>query len=306
MRTHSIRKILICVFLLSIYIPVFAQDDLSALLDSASFQREKISATFKSTRIINLQSNETVHKRTLDFRVAHRFGSMGKSSGGTRHNLYGLDESSDIRVAFEYGITEKLMVGVSRYKFGENYEALGKYRLLEQTNDNHCPIAVTLFGNMAYSDEENALIEFDSVSNGREMLRRLSYCGQVIIARKFSSRLSFELLPTVVHRNFVRHADDDNTIYALGAGGRVKVTRSMAVIVDYLYNLGSFRKIDNDNGYYNTLGLGLEFETGGHVFSVMFTNAAPIMESEFISNTTDSWTNGGFRFSFNISRNFRL
>lgn len=286
--------------------PVFAQDDLSALLDSTLQTRENISATFKSTRIINLQSNETVHKRTLDFRVAHRFGAMGKNSGGNRHNLFGLDESSDIRIAFEYGITEKFTVGVAHHKVEENYELLGKYRLLEQTNDNHIPVAVTLFTNAAYSDEVNPLLNYDSVSTSEQTLRRLSYTAQLIIARKFSSRLSMVLVPTVVHRNFVTNGSDENTVYAIGIGGRMKITHSTALIVDYMYNLGSYRAINNNNGYYNTLGAGVEFETGGHVFSMMFTNAAAIIESQYVTHTMETWTKGGFRFSFNISRTFRL
>ncbi len=288
------------------YTTAIAQDDLSALLDSTTNQRENISATFKSSRIINMQSNETVHLHTLDFRVSHRFGSIGKASGGNRHNFYGIDESTDIRVAFEYGITERLTVGAGRHKFNENYEVLGKFRLLEQTNDNHIPVAVTIFSNASYSDEENSLFNKDTVSASTENLRRLSYTTQIIIARKFSSRFSFELVPTIVHRNFVFNTQDDNTIYALGAGGRIKVTRSMAIIADYIYNFSELRKVNNDNGYYNALGAGVEFETGGHVFSLMFTNAEAIIESEYVSNTKKSWTKGGFRFSFNISRNFRL
>jgi Membrane bound beta barrel domain (DUF5777) len=245
-----------------------AQDDLSALLDSATNQRENISATFKSSRIINVQTNETVSLHTLDFRVAHRFGSIGKASGGNRHNLYGIDESSDIRVAFEYGITERLTIGVARHKYNENYEVLGKFRLLEQTNDDHIPVAVTIFSNAAYSDDQNPLFNSDTVSSSTENLRRLSYTTQIIIARKFSPGLSLQILPTVVHHNFVFNPNDDNTIYALGVGGRIKVTRSMAIIADYMYNFSELRKINNDNGYYNALGAGVEFETGGHVFSL--------------------------------------
>jgi hypothetical protein len=306
LRRSMLRYFLAAFSFLYITSSAFAQDDLSALLDSASVQRENVSATFKSTRIINIQSNETVHKRTLDFRVAHRFGSIGKASGGNRHNFFGIDESSDIRVAFEYGITEQLTVGGARYKFDENYEALAKYRIIEQTNDNHSPVAVTAFGNVAYSGEDNPLFDFDTVSTATQQLRRISYSLQVILARKFSSRFSFELVPTMIHRNFVEFQGDDNTTFALACGGRIKVTRSMAVIADYVFNLGEFREINNDNGFYNTLGAGLEFETGGHVFSVMFTNAEAILESEFVTNTTRSWADGGFRFSFNISRNFKL
>lgn len=300
------KSFLLSFLLLYIYSPLLAQDDLSALLDSTSFQRENVSATFKSTRIINLQSNETVHKRTLDFRVSHRFGSIGKSSGGNRHNLWGFDEASDIRIAFEYGITERFTIGVAHHKMEENYEVLGKMRLLEQTNDNHMPFAITAFANATYSDEENPLFNFDTASTSTETIRRLVYTAQVIIAKKFSPRFSLELVPTLIHRNFVSHLDDENTIYAIGVGGRIKITHSMALIADYMCNLGSYRKINNDNGLYNALGAGVEFETGGHVFSLMFTNAEAIIESGYTSKTTNSWSKGGFRFSFNISRNFRL
>lgn len=299
------KKLLLLIALSILAIPVFSQDDLGSILDTV-VPREKIAATFKSTRIINLQTNETVHRRTLDFRVAHRFGAVGAGSGGSIHNLYGLDNSSDIRIAFEYGITDELMVGVSRTKHNEDYEGLVKYRLLQQTNDNHIPLAITLFGNMVYSGRVNPGFTYDDPSPTTEHMRRISYALQAIIARKFSSRISFELIPTMVHRNFVENPEDDNNIFAIGAGGRIKVTRGMAIIADYIYNFSDLRKPGNDNGYYNALGAGLEFETGGHVFSIMFTNAEYILEHEFIADTRSSWTNGGFRFSFNISRNFKV
>ncbi len=299
------KKIFLFLIALFTAIPVFSQDDLSAILDSVS-PREKISATFKSTRVINVQSNETVHRRTLDFRIGHRFGAVGEGSGGSIHNLYGLDNSSDIRIAFEYGITDEITVGFSRCKHNENYEALAKYRLIQQTNDDHIPLAITLFGNIIYSGKENPNLSYDNPGTATENLRKMSYTFQAILARKFSSKFSFELLPTMVHRNFVENTDDDNNLFAIGAAGRMKITRSTAFIADYIYNFSSLRKINNDNGYYNALGIGMEFETGGHVFSIMFTNAEYIPEHEFIAETKSSWAKGGFRFSFNISRNFKV
>jgi hypothetical protein len=299
------KKICFYILFIAICNSAVAQDDLSALLDSTP-QREFVSATFKTTRIINIQSNETVHKRTLDFRVAHRFGAIGKQSGGSMHNFYGIDASTDIRIAFEYGITDRLTAGAARHKHFENYEGLIKYRLIRQTNDDFIPVAVTLFGNAAYSARENELIEADHASAAKKNLRRLTYSAQVIIARKFSSRFSAEIIPVLIHRNFIVNSADDNNIFALGAAARLKVTRSMALIADYVYNFNSLRQPGNDNGFYNPFGAGMEFETGGHVFSVMFTNAEAILENEFIPETMSSWADGGFRFSFNISRNFRM
>ena len=288
----------------------FAQEDISKLLNELPASRQKVTATFKTTRIINVQSNETVHKRTLDFRVAHRFGAIGKNSGGSSHNLYGFDNSSDIRIAFEYGITDALTVGVSRSKYQENLEGLIKYRLIQQTTDNKIPVAITLFGNMAYTpkDDRTGVFKKAGESNAarNQQLRRITYSAQAIIARKFSSRLSLELIPTIIHRNFILNPLDDNTIIALGGAGRIRITKSMAMVADYVYNFSGLRNVDNKNGFYNPLGAGVEFETGGHVFSLMFTNATGIIENEFIPNTTDTWTKGGFKFSFNISRNFSI
>ena len=282
-------------------------DDLSLLLKDTN---EKVMATFKTTRIINMQSVETVHKRTLDFRVTHRFGAVGNSSGGNSHNLYGFDNSTDIRIAFEYGISDALTLGLSRSKMDENLEGLIKYRVLQQTTNNHIPLAITLFGSMAYTpkNDDDGKFKVTGEPNAavRQQLRRITYTAQAIIARKFSSRLSIELAPTYIHRNFVLNPSDDNSLFAMGVAGRIKITRSMALVGDYVYNFSGLRSVNNNKGFYNPLGAGIEIETGGHVFSIMLTNAAGIIESEFIPNTTDTWTKAGFRFSFNISRNFRM
>ncbi|MEO5570579.1 MAG: DUF5777 family beta-barrel protein [Bacteroidia bacterium] len=290
-------------FLLSGFIAqqVSAQDDLMKMaLENTDSTKSKIISTFKTTKLISAQTNETVHKRTLDFRIGHLFGNVGEESNGGYHTLYGLDASNDIRISFEYGITDRLTVGVSRCKRLENLEGLVKYRIFEQTTDNKMPLAVTVFANSAIStveNRENAVYP--------KTVDRLSYTLQLILARKFSSHFSFELLPTLVHRNYVFDANDNNDILALGAGGRLKITRSTSLVADYFYNFDPLRK--PNNGYwYNPLGIGFEIETGGHVFTIMFTNAVGILENDFIPNTTDTWSKAGFKFSFNISRNFRL
>lgn len=304
------KKIYTLTLLCLIVVSAKAQDDIAKLLNDAPPPNQKVAATFKTTRIINIQSNETVHKKSLDFRVGHRFGAVGKGSGGNKHNLFGFDNSTDIRIAFEYGISDALTVGLSRSKREENLEGLLKYRLLQQTTENKIPVSLTFFGSAAYTPKSDNTGIFtkagESNAKIRQQIRRITYVSQLIIARKFSSGFSFELVPTYIHRNFVLNPVDDNGIFALGAAGRIKITKGMAIVADYTYNFSELRKINNDNNLYNALGAGIELETGGHVFSIMWTNAAGIIESEFIPNTTDSWTKGGFRFSFNISRNFSL
>lgn len=283
-------------------LPALAQEDLLKMaIENTKSPDNKVSATFKTTKLINAQTNETVHKRTLDFRVGHRFGNVGKESFGGVHTLYGLDAAADIRIAFEYGITDQLTAGISRSKRQENIEGLVKYRILQQSTGSDMPLSVTVFANAAISPVSNT-----EIISYRQTADRLSYTAQLILSRKITDRISVMLLPTMSHRNFVFYLYDTHDLFALGAGGRFRFTKSSSVLIDYFYNFDEARKPDNVFGYFNPLGAGFEIETGGHVFTIMFTNASGIIENDFIPYTTDSWTKGGFKFSFNISRNFRL
>jgi len=291
------------IFILLVYsLAASAQDSLMALLQSGvSGANEKIIATFKSTKIISAQTNETTKKRNLDFRVGHLFGNMGtKAGGGGSHTLYGLDQSTDIRISFDYGITERLMVSFGRNKRQENLSGAVKFRLLEQTTNNKIPLAITFYGSSAFSPKADP----EEIYTPSE--RRMSYCAQLIIARNFSRSFSFEIIPSFVHRNLIDlrvNPTDKNDLLSLGFGGRMKLTRSFGIIADYFHN---FRDESTGIKMYAPLSLGVEIETGGHVFSIMFTNASGLLENDFIPNTSDSWGDGGSKFSFNISRVFKL
>jgi len=296
-----------------------AQDDLSKLFKDSTSKQEHIPviATFKSPQIINGQSNETIHKQDLLFVVGHRFGDIAGKNGGVS-NFFGLDNSSDILIAFDYGISDKLSVGVGRAKGAANgvntdqkqlFYLNMKYRLVHQTTDDYIPVSVTLFGNGLISAMEK-IETGTSDANFQQFGDRMAYLGQMIITRKFNDRFSLALLPTYVRRNYVPFMDMNN-IFALGIGGRLKVNKTMAVVIDYFYTFRSeesknyFEK-QKDFKFYNPLGIGFEIETGGHVFNVGFTNATAILENQFIPSTSSSWLDGGFRWGFSITRTFSL
>jgi hypothetical protein len=255
-----------------------------------------VTATFKSSKIIDIQTNETNKKGNLDFRVSHLFGNTGKESGGGVHTLYGFDQSNDIRIGFHYGISDKLMVGFSRVKRAETLEGLIKFRLMEQTRNGSNPFALTLFA------QSTVATQADVAGFHSEYSQRSAHTFQVIIARKFSKKFSFEIVPSLVHRSEVLRGDK-NDLLSIGMGLRKKVTGSLSLITDYFYTPSRPDLIIN---HYNALGVGIEIETGGHVFSIMFTNASGILENDYIPNTIDSWGKGGYKFSFNISRTFKL
>ncbi|HEY3371150.1 MAG TPA: DUF5777 family beta-barrel protein [Prolixibacteraceae bacterium] len=313
------RTILILSFFF-IFTSLKAQDDLNKMLDDLVPKKARVpvTATFKSPQIINGQSNETMHQHDLLFVVMHRFGDVAGSFGGIK-TFYGLDNASDILIGFDYGITNRLSLGVGRTKGAPNgintsqrqmFYIKPKYRFIRQSTDDRVPVSVTLFGNGAVSFMEKPSRATPD-ANFQKFSDRLSYVTQAIITRKFSDDLSLALTPTYIHRNFVSFMDMNN-LFALGLGGRMKVSHRMALVADYFL---SFRSKESKNyfleqgkgfRFYNPLGLGLEMETGGHVFNFIFTNSTAILENQFIPSTSSSWTKGGFRWGFSISRTFTL
>src|ERR1035437_346839 len=289
-----LSKLTLLLFIgLTIYNPIKAQEDWRSIISLDSLNTDGYTnATFKTTRLINAQSLETVKANTLDFRISHRFGSV---SDGI-HTLYGLDLASDIRFAFEYGISKQLTIGVSRSRIDENLEGLIKFRLLRQTEDGKVPLAITLFANTALTPKN----DFTPTQDYAVFAHRMSYTYQAIIGRKFSKDFSLQFMPTLVHRNFIANPADKNDLISIGVGGRLKLTKRSAIVIDYFNNVNPMNnKRSSVSGvtYYNPLGIGWEIETGGHVFTIMFSNAAGIIENEFIPNTTESWLKKGFKFS---------
>lgn len=297
-----------CLFF--IFSKTVAQTDLEKELGNMTPVHEKVTATFKSTKLINGHTNETIYKNELDFKVDHRFGDIAGSNGGLSQ-FFGLDNSTDVRIGFEYGFSDRLSIGLARAKGAtavqQLYEGSIKYRLLEQTTDDYIPVAVTLFGSntiaaVKASDDPTSATAYNNVKD------RMNYVSQIIIARKFNSNFSFTLTPSYVHRNFTAFRDQ-NDLFAVGAGGRAKISKRMALVIDYYLpfrNKADKAYLEQTNGvkFYNPLGVGLEIETGGHVFHLNFTNATAIEEMQYLSQTTSSWLKGQYRWGFSIARRF--
>lgn len=295
---------------------ILAQDSLTNMLDKEMNQqlagkKQYTYATFKGTQLVNSRTIETLGKHDLDFRVSHRFGDIGGEFGGEK-SFFGMENSTDVKISFDYGITNRLTAGISRSKGATSvrqlYEGSLKYKLLRQTDDNNMPVTVTAFSSavvssMSSNSKANTPDHFNSFSD------RLSFTNQLLIARKFSDKFSLMVMPTWVHTNYVIN-NDQNNIYAIGIGGRIKLNKRMALIADYYKvfrntaSTNSFKA--NGLNFYNPLGAGIEFETGGHVFDFTFTNSTAILENQFIPYTTTSWRQWRFRWGFNLSRIFSL
>jgi len=274
----------------------YGQDEGESLLDLLGEEEEVTnyaSASFKTTRIINSQSIENVAEGVLDFKISHRFGRVN----GGLSEFFGLDQAT-IRLGLDYGITDRLMIGIGRSTVQKAIDGFAKYKLLRQSSGKkNMPITLSLYSSIMVNAQAWANPERENYFSSR-----LFYTHQILIGRKFSSGTSLMLMPTLVHRNLVESTAIENTVYALGIGGRQKLTNRLALTFEYIYVLPD----QIADIYTNSLSIGFDIETGGHVFQLHFTNSLGMMDKQYITETTGEWGAGDIHFGFNISRVFTL
>lgn len=267
--------------------------DLLDLLGEDEPTTEFTYATFKTTRIINGHSVENPADGVLLFMISHRFGKLNSGA----YDFFGLDQAT-IRLGFEYGVGERLSVGIGRSSYQKAYDGFVKYKILRQSSgDRTMPLTMTWFSSMDLFS-----LKWQDTERKNYFSSRLSFVHQLLLARKFSDKFSLQVSPTFIHKNLVLTEADDNDTFAMGVGGRLKLTQRVSVNAEYFYLMpGSVA----DN-FVNPLSIGFDIETGGHVFQLHFTNTQPMFERGFITETRGKWTNGDIYFGFNLSRVFTI
>jgi len=278
------RKKLLLLLLLPAF--AFAQEDLLAGLDSIP-KNEKADTAFKGLKIVNLESTKLAAKKEFYFIVAHRFGSV---EGGF-DSFFGLDNAVT-QIKFLYGLTDWLTVAAARSE--QAYDVSAKYSLQPQIK-NGFPVSIVIFNSVAFN---NTLKESNLPK--LEFTDRMSYVSQVLVSRRFTEKFSLELAPTFFHENFVANDNQANSQFAMGIGGRYKVSRRVSINVDY----ASHWNRDRSSIYKDPLSVGVDIDTGGHIFQMHFTNSQGMHEAGFLGNTTGDWAKGDIYFGFNLSRVF--
>ncbi len=272
---------------------VQAQDDLMDMLEEELLEDSKNSdqpeiAVFKSTRLILGHTTKTRHKGELELLISHRFGRLNSGS----HQLWGLDNSS-VRIGFEYGISERFDIGFGRSSLDKSFDFFAKYKLLRQSTGSAKPISLVLLSSMAIrtTPKDDDTYEFKE---------RLAYTYQAIISRKFNSNFTLQVSPTALIRNRPTDLTDEDQLVAIGIGGRYKVSKSVTL------NMETYQRLNQEanSTEFNAVSVGVDIETGGHVFQLHLTNSQMTFERAFIAETTDDFFNGDIHFGFNISRTF--
>ncbi|QNL20480.1 hypothetical protein HZR84_00435 [Hyphobacterium sp. CCMP332] len=272
----------------------YSQDDLMDLLESETDVEttEYTYATFKTTRIINGQSIENPAHGVLQFVIGHRFGKLSDGA----YDLFGLDNAT-VRLGFEYGINERLAIGIGRSSVGKTVDGMLKFKLLRQSSGlKNMPFTLVYYGNMAvnglkYLDEERENY-FSS---------RYFFNHQLLIARKISNSYSVQLTPGLVHRNLVATTEDPNDIYSIGFGQRIKLSRMVTLNTEYFYQINQ-----NRSDKYDAIALGVDIETGGHIFSLHITNSRSMIAAYSIPDTDGNILDGDIYFGFNVNRVFTI
>lgn len=288
-----------CLLLLLIPFWSVAQDDLLDLLDEGETS-EVVDATFKGTRLINMQTNESPAPGVLQFMFHHRFGAINNDF---LHNFFGLDNAI-VRLGLDYSFNDWLNVGVGRSSNNKTYDGFVKAKLLRQKRGAEAfPVSVSW-----YSAGFLNMTRRDIDLNAGD---RLSYVHQLIIARKMNKSISLMLTPSVVHFNLVEQAAQPNTVGVLAMGGRFKLNQRIAITAEYSPQLINRNFRTNADGervdYQNGLSIGVDIETGGHVFQLHLTNSRSIIDPDWMAGpATGNWLDGDIYFGFNISRVFTV
>jgi hypothetical protein len=313
----NVRSVLVLAAI-GIAMQLNCQEDLLSLVEDKKDEApKKVYATFKTVKIGNAQTIETVKKNHLDFRIAHRFGNIYDANlknpiNETFQTFLGFDAATDIRISFDYGLLDNLSIGIGRSKYNRLLDGNLKWKILSQTADFKMPVSVAFFSSVGYTHLPTNAIYAGIVKNFESNeLHRLNYFSQLIVASKISDWLSLEILPSYFHRNFIKeninannNAMDVNSFFTCGFGGRIKLSKRVSFIGDYYYTFAPYYQ--NNDKLFSPLSLGFEIETGGHVFSLFYTNASALVENNYLTTTTDSWSKGQVKFGFCISRTFAL
>ncbi|MBK9982617.1 MAG: hypothetical protein IPP15_09345 [Saprospiraceae bacterium] len=268
------------------------EQDLLSLLGREE-TTEYAAASFKTDHVINLHSLENTAAGVLDIKISHRFGFLSEGL----YQLFGLDQAT-IRIGADYGITDRLSIGVGRSSYEKSYDGFIKYKILRQsTGLRTMPITIAVLGTTCIETLHWAHPERNNLFSSR-----MYHVAQLIIGRKFSNGFSLQISPTLVHRNLVETASEKNDVLACGFAGRIKLNKRLSLNAEYIYLLPD----QVAAGVHNSLSLGFDIETGGHVFQLHFTNSTSMIERGFIAETVGDWGKGDIHLGFNISRVFTI
>lgn len=284
------KKSITVLFALLHFGVIFAQDDLLKELEADKPKKKDIElSAFKGMQICTMQSTKMAAKGEFYFLISHRFGDLTNGLD----NFFGLDNALT-KIGGLYGVTNGLTLGFSRQTYHKIYELTAKYKFANQEVDGF-PFTIVGFNTLDINSELKTALYPDLKFNNR-----LAFSTQLPISRKFSESFSLQINPIYVHKNLYDIATEKKDQVLLGIGGRYKLTKRLSLNAEYARLLGKV----SDKIYNDPLTVGLDIETGGHVFQLVFSNSQPMNDVSYFTNGTGNWASKGIYFGFNVYRVF--
>ena len=300
---HLIKLLLPVFLVFSLHDEIIAQDTattnlMNQLEKETGSKTAYTTSTFKYTRVINGHSVENLPAHVLDVRISHRFSPLNQGV----YQFFGLDYGQfNVRLGFDYGITNNFMIGIGHNAWQKTYDGFFKVKLLKQsTGAVTMPVTLSFVPTIAVSTLKPG--DFPIRHDSGVAINRVSYVMQLLIARKFSEGFSLQLMPTFIHADTISFYHTKSNVFAIGIAGAQRLSKRISVNAEYYYQLPDGKAPDA----HDVLSLGIDIGTGGHVFQLHFTNSIGLTEKTFITETAGQWSKGDVRFGFNISRVFQL
>ena len=259
-------------------------------------QRQYSDSSFAGTRLVNFHTIQMHKKGTLKLHIAHRFGEL--KSG--QENLWGIDGPANIRIGFDYSLMDDLTLGIGRSANKKIVDGFAKYRFLRQSAQGS-PLSMAFVGSMNIQTDKDPN-KGTADAKYPYTVSRFSYMAQLILARKFSKRFSFQAAPTFIHYNLVEKLSDKNDMFFVPVMARFKFTKWLAITGEYGFKTFKYQRDMSE--LHDSFSLGFDMETGGHVFQIFCTNSYEINEVQALPYTTGNWGKGQVRIGFNVSRTF--
>ena len=284
-----LRTTRFCLYLATFLLFILTSQSAQAQMERKRVSRDRpVDNTFMAPKVIGFNTVNNLDKQTLHSMIMHSFGPVNNGA----QELFGLDSYANIRLSLDYGLTDRLSVGLARQRLDKVVDLHYKYNLLRQKQDGSVPVSVAWAGNAGVTTEDYNL--------GFDFVNRLSYFQQLMIARKFSDRFSAQISPVYAHFNTV-FDQELNDHFGISLAGRLRLTDRSHFTFEYT---PIFTQTGPDQE--NPISLGFDIITGGHVFQLFFTTSQGLNEAYALGRNTDDFWAGDIRFGFNVNRVFFL
>jgi hypothetical protein len=259
-------------------------------------QNPDVFQTFMAPRNINFYTVESLSPGELHYSIMHTFGEVNSGPG----SLWGIDNGANVRFSFEYGLSDRLSLGFGRSSLDRVYDFTSRVAILRQKKNNSIPVSISLIPMMGINT-----LSLDFLDDPYTLSDRLNFSIFMPVARKFNDQLSLQFMPVYSHFNRVGPelnlvSSEINDYFGAGVGGRYKFTRSSAITFQFIQPFSEADHVEPN------LAIGIDIETGGHVFQMFFSTTRALSESYIIAGSNGNFFEREFRFGFNINRLFSI